>query len=97
MNTRNAMNNYFKTVGNNKSTIMSPMTRTAISGFQGSSTNYSELDKDVVSNLRFAGQYKPMLSGTLSPNPQTGQVRVNYDLSTMSIVLEKDKTAGHRK
>ena len=62
----------------------------AISGFQNKSIHYSELDQEVISNLRFAGQYKPMLSGSLSPNPQTGKIRVDYDQTSMSIVVVRD-------
>ena len=41
----------------------------------------------VASLNNFVTQYKPMLSGTLSSNPNTGRVQVDYDKSTMSIVI----------
>lgn len=38
-----------------------------------------------------------MLSGALSPNSMTGKVQVNYDQSSMSIVLIKDAADANKK
>ena len=54
------------------------------------SENDHEAGDGANTSLKQYGQYRPMLSGALSPNQRTGKVQVNYDQSSMSIIVIKD-------
>ena len=43
------------------------------------SENDQEAGDGANTSLKQYGQYRPMLSGALSPNQRTGKVQVNYD------------------
>jgi len=90
---RNIGKRYFKTLHEDKGAgVMSKNksgNQTIFSRLQATSTNITDMDLEAISSMRTDGQnrFRPALSGMLSPNPQTGTVKVNFDRFTMSIVV----------
>ena len=91
------MVNYFRTIdaprsreGTISMNMSSPRSGFHAPGHMTSGEDFFDEQTAVASLNNFVTQYKPMLSGTLSSNPNTGRVQVDYDKSTMSIVIRQD-------